>query len=265
MRGIIISAFPGVGKSTYTKSNPDICSDSDSSKFSWVSEGVRNPNFIEDYLRHIKEEIKVKQIVFVSSHKDVREALIKEGLSFYLVYPDKGGKEEYLNRYRKRKSPESFISLIENNWDNFLDDCIDQEGELCQHVEINPKEQIKDIVKEIRRKDYWLFQEKLHKLKWAIGYDRTQNKNHNTLYLSKEFLEELILRPRFTHLVYRGCKLILNPDLKEYEIISDILSEEEIAEKEKYTTETLGIEKATFITDYADSRDFEYDKLYTPR
>ena len=49
MRTKIISAFPGVGKTTYHKNNPDTTLDSDSSGFSWVIDGhgnkKRNPSF----------------------------------------------------------------------------------------------------------------------------------------------------------------------------------------------------------------------------
>lgn len=128
----IISAFPGMGKSHLTKKFPEACSDSDSSEFSWSSPGVRNPSFPENYIEHIKKMLEEKEYVFVSTHKEVREALVKEKLHFYLMYPDPTLKEVFLKRYEKRGSDQKFIEMMDSNWDKFIDDCGEQEN--CQHV-----------------------------------------------------------------------------------------------------------------------------------
>ena len=61
MRTKIVSAFPGMGKTTYHKNNPKTTLDSDSSGFSWVinesGEKVRNSEFPQNYINHIKENI----------------------------------------------------------------------------------------------------------------------------------------------------------------------------------------------------------------
>ena len=62
----VISAFPGTGKSYFHQnSNLDIL-DSDSSKYSWISEGVRNPDFPDNYMAHIKGKIGSADIILVS-------------------------------------------------------------------------------------------------------------------------------------------------------------------------------------------------------
>ena len=71
MQTRIIAAFPGTGKSYYHKENPETTLDSDSSRFSWVkdSEGnntkERNPDFPENYISHIKENIGKYEFIFV--------------------------------------------------------------------------------------------------------------------------------------------------------------------------------------------------------
>lgn len=126
MRTRIISAFPGTGKSVYHSKHPDTTLDSDSSQFSWIETDtgkIRNPDFPANYIKHIKDNIGKYEFIFVSSHKEVREALLENCIFFYLVYPDDGRKEEFIQRYRDRGSPESFIRLISDNWETWIREC----------------------------------------------------------------------------------------------------------------------------------------------
>lgn len=119
----IISAFPGTGKSHYAKEHG--CHDSDSSSFSWSSPGVRNPDFPNNYIEHIKT---LEGTVFVSSHVEVRDALRNEGLYYTLVFPDPSCKDEYLERYKQRGSPQAFIDLIDKNWLPWLEALYNDKG-----------------------------------------------------------------------------------------------------------------------------------------
>mgnify|MGYP003093254239 FL=1 len=125
----IISAFPACGKTYAFKKlneNGHKVLDSDSSKFSWVitDDGtkVRNPEFPSNYIQHIKENIGKADYIFVSSHKEVRDALIENGICFTLVYPDRSMKAEWIGRVFLRGSGEKFCQLIADNWDNWIDE-----------------------------------------------------------------------------------------------------------------------------------------------
>lgn len=122
----VISGFPGVGKSyifnTYAKEKGLVVADSDSSNFSWISKGVRNPDFPNNYMAHIISLIGKVDVIMVSSHKEVREAMKEHNIDFMIVYPDKSLKEEYLKRYKDRGNDEGFIKMIESKWDEFIDD-----------------------------------------------------------------------------------------------------------------------------------------------
>lgn len=119
----VIVGFPGVGKSVLSENAQTLnVSDSDSSLFSWIEPGVRHPEFPDNYIAHIKEMMKTKDYVFVSSHNVVREALNKEQIPYTIVYPDKSLKEEYLERYRNRGSFKAFINLMEYNFEGFIDE-----------------------------------------------------------------------------------------------------------------------------------------------
>lgn len=122
MRTRIISAFPGTGKSYYHKNNSDTTLDSDSSLFSKFSgTNQPNPDFPSNYIKHIQENIGKYDFIFVSTHKEVREALLDNCIFFYLIYPEVNiSKEEYLRRYADRGSSKAFIQLLDDNWDSWL-------------------------------------------------------------------------------------------------------------------------------------------------
>lgn len=126
IRTKIISAFPGTGKTTYHNKYKETTLDSDSSSFSWVVDvdgnKTRNPEFPSNYISHIKENIGQYEYIFVSSHKEVRDALLDSCLFFYLVFPDSSMKEEFIERYRSRGNDEKFIDLVSNKWDEWMED-----------------------------------------------------------------------------------------------------------------------------------------------
>lgn len=124
IRTKIISAFPGTGKSTYHQKNKESTLDSDSSNFSWTIDEngnkLRNPDFPKNYIEHIKENIGKYEFIFVSSHKEVRDALLDECIFFYLVYPNSRRKDEFIERYRNRGNDEKFINLVSQKWDEWM-------------------------------------------------------------------------------------------------------------------------------------------------
>lgn len=153
-RAKVISAFPASGKSTYyrewsqysrenvwRKRNNgeqvlnniglpcgDKILDSDSSQFSWVKDendintDVRNPDFPNNYIQHIKDHLESEDIIFVSSHDIVRKALEDNRIDYYLVYPEKELLDEWIYRMKNRGNNEKFINFITSNWSKFIDD-----------------------------------------------------------------------------------------------------------------------------------------------
>ncbi|WP_222928525.1 hypothetical protein [Sutcliffiella horikoshii] len=118
----IISGFPAIGKSYLTQNTELVVLDSDSSNFSWIREGERHPDFPNNYIQHIQQNIGKADYILVSSHDIVRKALQENQIEYVLIYPSKNLKNEYLERYRNRGSDEKFISFIDSNWDAFIDD-----------------------------------------------------------------------------------------------------------------------------------------------
>lgn len=134
---MIISAFPGTGKSHFFRTSNLKVLDSDSSKFD-------KKEFPANYIKHIKENSGKADVIMVSSHKIVRDALVENDIDFVLVYPQKDLKEEYIERYKERGSPDGFIKLLNENWDQWIDEMDQQTG--CFKYVLSEGEFLSDII-----------------------------------------------------------------------------------------------------------------------
>lgn len=156
----VISAFPASGKTYATeqlrKAGYKVL-DSDSSSFSWVTRKrtpeeieeeeeryrlkrraipvdrikdemitVRNPDFPNNYIEHIAENIGKADFIFVSSHEEVRKAMKERGIEYSLVYPTRSCRNEWVGRcyIRELEGNQGFATkLLVDNWDKWIDSC----------------------------------------------------------------------------------------------------------------------------------------------
>lgn len=97
------------------KKLPLVISDSDSSLF----DKTKIP---QNYINHIKTLIENDEhdIIFVSSHKEVRDAIQENNLKSILFYPSQECKDTYLERYRTRGASESFINLLSQKFEDWV-------------------------------------------------------------------------------------------------------------------------------------------------
>jgi hypothetical protein len=144
MKTKVYSAFPGVGKTTYFNTTDRNVLDSDSSKFD-------KKNFPANYIEHIERNIQDPKVdkILVSSHKDVRDALLKKGIPFVLVYPNRNIKDEYIQRYKDRGNNDAFVDLLEKNWDNWMDEMDQMEapqGQTLYKVKLGSGQYLADVI-----------------------------------------------------------------------------------------------------------------------
>ena len=146
MGKLIISTMAGAGKSTLTKSRTDLnITDSDSAGWSFVmkdnqyldvngnptqvaSERVTNPNFVKEYMAEIDKRLAENDVVFVSAHKTVRDALNDSGKDWIYVAYKADIKDEVVERIRNRDSEqpnEIIANITEKFWDDWMDDAKD--------------------------------------------------------------------------------------------------------------------------------------------
>lgn len=130
----IISAFPGIGKTTLVQINKNYI-DLESSDYKWIDidktlpieerKGTAktiNPYFPENYIKKIIELTDMGFNVLISSHKEVREALQAQGIEYTIILPSLDMKEEMINRYLSRGNQESFVNLLKTNYEKFVGD-----------------------------------------------------------------------------------------------------------------------------------------------
>jgi nucleoside-triphosphatase THEP1 len=148
MKTLIISGFPGTGKSVLFGENQDLVSDSDSSSYSWITDEdgnkSRNPEFPNNYIEHIKSLMGKKKIICVSTHDSVRKALKENGIEYILVYPTRSCKPIYLENYKNRGNEQVFIDMMDRNWDKFIDELEAEDG-CTMKMSLMKNTYIKDI------------------------------------------------------------------------------------------------------------------------
>lgn len=168
----IYSIFPACGKTWLYEHQEDYnlkILDSDSSQFSWMyvldekyeckNRGkknyekqyvkVRNPDFPNNYIKHIKENIGKCDCIFVSSHASVREALEKEGIDFTIVYPHSSCKAEWVGRcFIRDKNGESGCGAeaMCNNWEQWISECF-KTGINHKEIVLQSREHLSDYFK----------------------------------------------------------------------------------------------------------------------
>lgn len=111
--------------------------DSDSSKFD-------KAHFPQNYIEHIKSNLGKVDIIMVSSHKEVRDVLVENGIPFILVYPSPEIKEEYIQRYIDRGNTGSFVQLLNNNWEIWLKELEKQKG--CKKIKLEKGQYLSDVI-----------------------------------------------------------------------------------------------------------------------
>ena len=116
---LLICGFPGIGKSFFNKEHGSFVSDSDSSTF--AKDGFPK-NYI-DYIESLLIIFPRNNIFLISTHSEVRDELRNRNLVYIIVYPKKEDKQLYLKRYQNRGSSETFVELLSNNWDSFVESC----------------------------------------------------------------------------------------------------------------------------------------------
>lgn len=131
MRTIVISAYPASGK-TYMYSNyngnPYIMLEADINKFKWTVDDKGhitndiNPDFPENYINYVKDNIGKVDVIFISYDKEMRDILSSRGIRYFLVYPDKQMKKDWVRRMMMQGKRGDFINYIIENFDASIDE-----------------------------------------------------------------------------------------------------------------------------------------------
>ena len=161
MKTIIISAFPGCGK-TYLYENQnniifDIVGreknlkflDSDSSKY------PKSEHWEKDYVDDLMNKIGSVDVIFISQHNKVLAELNRRKIRFYIVAPSNDvEKDKWFDRFKHRdnshiKDLESWFDLLNKNFDNWISYEALKENNPELIIRLNDGEYIADKLEEI--------------------------------------------------------------------------------------------------------------------
>ncbi|TWU71834.1 hypothetical protein ED733_002296 [Metarhizium rileyi] len=150
---VIISGFVASGKTWLTANANQLrlsdynVLDLDSALFPKDTDGKRGSDFAPSYLAKVKDSIAPNTIILISTHQEIRSALVQDSLSYALVYPDDNLQEEWMRRLHARDSPESLVNIVRDNWSKMLSGCQAQDG--CDHFLLQEGQYLSDIVEDI--------------------------------------------------------------------------------------------------------------------
>ena len=182
MRTVVISAYPCCGKTYLYEHWKDKCNilDSDSSKFYWERRKrteaelqaekekwyidhikdnlitVKNPDFPNNYIQHIKDNLGKADIILVSSHLYVRQAMDNAGIAYVTVYPSSLCKNEWMRRMIARGNDESFVIFQFDHWHEFLCN-ISSEPHGKEIIRLSPNQYLSDVIYDIIGKFYYKY------------------------------------------------------------------------------------------------------------
>lgn len=150
-RAIIVSGFPGMGKTYFSRRVKDYkILDSDSRYFSWIYDkdgnktDERDPAFPHNYINYVKSHINDYDIIFVSTHKVVRDLLKEEEVKYYLIYPNGVLLYIWISRFVQRGNSENFINDQIIHWNERISD-LDSET-FPTKIVIHPRDKDMDDV-----------------------------------------------------------------------------------------------------------------------
>lgn len=132
MQNIIISGFSGIGKSTASRLDSSRIVDFESSHYSKLEDGSRNPEWPSNYVDAIAKEYMEgeNKVILTSCHSEVRELFHAYELPFLIVVPNITCRNEYMIRWFSRGSSVKFMADMYKNWFTYVNSCVN-DGAPC--------------------------------------------------------------------------------------------------------------------------------------
>ena len=125
----MLAGFKAIGKSTLARKYKNVV-DLDSSNFKYVIDssleklseeerkGIKtrnkNPEYPMNYYNEIINQYNNGNLVLFASKKEIIEMLEKDGVEFFIAYPEESMLNEIIERSKNRGNNEEFIANIKN-------------------------------------------------------------------------------------------------------------------------------------------------------
>lgn len=129
---MLICGYPGIGKTTVCKQYKNFI-DFESSTFSRT-----NDSWFVDYCNTAKRLSDDGYIVFISTHKEVRDFLNDNNIEYNIIYPSIELKDEWIAKLKKRffndTSNENYLAIdrVMKYYEDDIQDLIEEDKTLIQ-------------------------------------------------------------------------------------------------------------------------------------
>lgn len=126
MTAILVSAFPGLGKTYLYQQYKDKLKILDLNTGRFEGE-----DFPGNYIAEVEKRLNDYDLILLSSDRNVRYALNDAGLDFDLFYPSKERKNELIEIYVTNRKSRNFIMNLDHNFYDLIDEIEDEDLEHC--------------------------------------------------------------------------------------------------------------------------------------
>jgi len=134
---LLYAAFCGTGKSYLCNNFADDYMELECWKY-------RQGDFPDNYIQDVIRAMGKTKYLFISTDPVILKELNKRGIKIYLYYPQNKLRNEYLDRFLERDSPQDFIGAIMKCWDTWIDELKAQN--YCKHIVLNSGEYLQDVI-----------------------------------------------------------------------------------------------------------------------
>ena len=126
MAAILVSAFPGLGKTYLYQQYKDKLKilDLNTGRF-------EGDDFPGNYVAEVEKRLNDYDLILLSSDRNVRYALNDAGLDFDLFYPSKDRKNELIEIYVTNRKSRNFIMNLDHNFYDLIDEIEDEDLVHC--------------------------------------------------------------------------------------------------------------------------------------
>ena len=152
--GVFIYAFTATGKSTLAKKYSNVI-DMESTLYKYLGD-FKEDESLKSTVREINKawpdnyfkmllEVKDKYDYILISDEICDEFLKENDFEYWWVYPQKELKEEYMERCRKRRNNNEFISWSSKLWNEWIDKCKNDKN-ASKHIELKSNQFLEDVL-----------------------------------------------------------------------------------------------------------------------
>lgn len=134
---VLYAAFCGTGKSYLCNNFADDYMELECWEY-------RKGDFPNNYIQDVIDAIGRTKYLFISTDPVILKELNKRGIEIRLYYPQNELRNEYLDRFIARISPQDFVGAIMINWHKWIDEL--KEQDYCKHKILQTGEYLQDVL-----------------------------------------------------------------------------------------------------------------------